>query len=348
LGPFEYWLTVFGRRFTIVSIAQELNYRIEVDGLSHRVDRDAGGLVHAPAPAVVVSIAVQPWDTVSAGDRVAVLEAMKMEMEVGAPFSGQVRAVMAIPNVQVDAGTPLLQIEPAAIQQAIPSTEPLNFTAVLPPQGITHDKSLSGFENLQQVRQFMLGFDVDPAQTARLLSDSTRDCVAPEDADEMVRREDETLHIFVDICSLFHREPRVDGSNSAEVASAETQLFTYLRALDTRGAGLPSGFVDALRRTLGYYGVQTLERSPELEQALLWVYKSHQRIEQQTALVLAVLHHRLEQVEAFAPRAGEAFRELLERIISVTRGTLPAVSDLAQELRYRCFDQPVFERARQQ
>ena len=31
-----------------------------------------------------------------------------MEMEVVAPFSGQVRAVMAIPNVQVDAGTPLL------------------------------------------------------------------------------------------------------------------------------------------------------------------------------------------------------------------------------------------------
>jgi len=348
LGPFEYWLTISGRRFTVVSIAQELNYRIEVDGLSHRVDRDAGGMVHAPAPAVVVSVAVQPGDSVSAGDRVAVLEAMKMEMEVVAPFSGQVRSVMAIPNVQVDAGTPLLQIEPAAIQEAIPSTEPLNFTAVLPPQGITHDKSLSGFENLQQVRQFMLGFDVDPAQTARLLSDSTRDCVAPEDADEMVRREDETLHIFVDICSLFHREPRVDGSNSAEVASAETQLFTYLRALDTRGAGLPSGFVDALRRTLGYYGVQTLERSPELEQALLWVYKSHQRIEQQTALVLAVLHHRLEQVETFAPKAGEAFRELLERIISVTRGTLPAVSDLAQELRYRCFDQPVFERARQQ
>ena len=348
LGPFEYWLTVFGRRFTVVSIAQGLNYRIEVDGLSHRVDRDAGGMVHAPAPAVVVSVAVQPGDSVSAGDRVAVLEAMKMEMEVVAPFSGQVRAVMAIPNVQVDAGTPLLQIEPAVIQETIPSNEPLNFEVVFPPQGIAQDKAPRGFEYLQQVRQFMLGFDVDPAQTERLLSDSTRNCVLPEDADEMVRREDETLHIFVDICSLFHREPRVDGSNSAEVASAETQLFTYLRALDTRGAGLPSGFVEALRRTLAYYGVHTLERSPDLEQALLWVYKSHQRIEQQTALVLAVLQHRLEQVEAFAPKAGEGFRALLERIISVTRGMLPAVSDLAQELRYRCFDQPVFERARQQ
>lgn len=348
LGPFEYWLTVFGRRFTVVSIAQELNYRIEVDGLSHRVDRDAGGVVHAPAPAVVVSVAVQPGDAVSAGDRVAVLEAMKMEMEVVAPFSGQVRAVMAIPNVQVDAGAPLLQIEPAAIQQAIPSAERLNFEATRSPQKIEQDKTLPAFENLREVRQFMLGFDVDPAQTARLLSDSAKNDVMLEDNDEILRREDEILHIFVDICSLFHREPKVEGSNSAEVASAETQLFTYLRALDTRGAGLPSGFVDALQRTLAYYGVQTLERSPELEQALLWVYKSHQRIEQQTALVLAVLERRLRQMQVFAPKADEAFRALLENIISVTRGTLPTVSDLAQELRYLCFDQPVFERARQQ
>ena len=59
LGQFECWLTVFGRRFRIVSVVQGLSYRIEVDGVSHRIDRDDGGVVHAPAPAVVVSIARQ-------------------------------------------------------------------------------------------------------------------------------------------------------------------------------------------------------------------------------------------------------------------------------------------------
>ncbi len=59
LGQFEYWLTAFGRRFHVVSVSQGLNYRIEVDGVSHRIDRDDGGIVHAPAPAVVVSIAVK-------------------------------------------------------------------------------------------------------------------------------------------------------------------------------------------------------------------------------------------------------------------------------------------------
>ena len=59
LGQFECWLTVFGRRFRVVSVVQGISYRIEVDGVSHRIDRDDGGVVHAPAPAVVVSIARQ-------------------------------------------------------------------------------------------------------------------------------------------------------------------------------------------------------------------------------------------------------------------------------------------------
>ena len=114
LGPFEYWLTTFGMRSHVVSAVQGLSYRIEVDGVSHRIERDDGGVVHAPAPAVVVSIAVKPGDTVAAGDRLLVLEAMKMETQVVAPFSGKVRQIMTIPNVQVDIGAPLIQIEPAA------------------------------------------------------------------------------------------------------------------------------------------------------------------------------------------------------------------------------------------
>src|SRR5581483_2347671 len=111
LGDFEYWLTVFGRRFHIVSVLQGVTYVIEVNGVLHRVERDDGGIVRAAAPAVVVSIAVKPGDTVCAGDRLAVLEAMKMEMPVLAPFSGTVRTVTAIANVQVDTGVPLLQID---------------------------------------------------------------------------------------------------------------------------------------------------------------------------------------------------------------------------------------------
>ena len=114
--------------------------------------------------------------------------------------------------------------------------------------------------------------------------------------------------------------------------------------LETRGEGLPPAFVSALQRALAHYGVQTLDRSPELEESLLWIYKSHQRVEQQIAPLCGVLERRLQRVQTLAPHAEESFRTLLDRMVSMTKGLFPAISDLAREVRYRYFDQPLFER----
>ena len=48
------------------------------------------------------------------------------------------------------------------------------------------------------------------------------------------------------------------------------------------------------------------------------------------------------------PLAGEAFGNLLSRLISVTRDSYAAVGDLAREIRYRYYDHPLFERVRRQ
>jgi acetyl/propionyl-CoA carboxylase alpha subunit/acetyl-CoA carboxylase carboxyltransferase component len=345
LGQFEQWLTVFGRRFHIVSVVQGLSYRIEVDGESHQIDRDDGGVVHAPAPAVVVSIAVKPGDTVAAGDRLAVLEAMKMEMQIVAPFSGKVRQVLTMPNVQVDTGAPLLQIDPVAGEDTRAAAERVAFG---PSPASNRDGERSGpgcCESLEKLRQLMMGFDVDPKHAARLLAEWNQDERSAHN-DEVIRREDEILNIFVDICSLFQREPKVDHQSAGEEPSEEVYLFSYLRTLDTGGEGLPPSFVDALRHALAHYGVHTLNRSSRLEESLLWIYKSHQRVEQQIAPVLYALERRLRNAQTLAPRAEQSFRALLDRMISVTHGLFPAVGDLAREVRYRYFDQLLFERAR--
>ncbi len=345
LGRFEYWATISERRFRIVSAVQGLNYRIEVDGVSHRIDRDDGA-VHAPSPAVVVSIAVKPGDTVTIGDPLVVLEAMKMEMQVVAPFSGRVRKVMVIPYVQVGAGTPLVQLESISADEKVTGTDRVVFG--LPRDQDRDATNIPGrcYQNLTELRQLMLGFDVDPGRTARLVTEWGQYCVFGSDKDEITHREDEILNIFVDTCSLFQRQPEFEDSTSREGPSAEAHLFSYLRMLETRGEGLPQSFVDALRRALAHYSVQTLDRSPELEESLLWIYKSHQRVEQQVAPILAVLERRLECVETSRSRADESFRALLDRMISVARGIFPALSDLAREVRYRYFDQPLFEQAR--
>ena len=346
LGHFESWLAVFERRFRIVSVVQGLSYRIEVDGISHRIDRDDGGVVHAPAPAVVVSVLVKPGDTVALGDRLAVLEAMKMETQVVAPFSGKVRQVMAIANVQVDTGAPLLQIDPVAGGDTVADAERVVFGSSPASEENGDAIQSSCHQSLDELRQLMLGFDVDPKHTAQMLTEWSQHC--PLDSDEIRQREDEILHIFVDICSLFQRDPEVNHRASGEEPSAEAYLFSYLRMLETGGQGLPPAFVSALRRALAHYGVQTLDRSPELEESLLWIYKSHQRVDQQIAPVVGVLERRLQRVQKLSPQAAESLRTLLDRMASMTNGLFPAVTDLAREVRYRYFDQPLFERARQQ
>ncbi|MGA9565607.1 MAG: carboxyl transferase domain-containing protein [Candidatus Korobacteraceae bacterium] len=348
LGPFEYWLTAFGRRFHIISVEQGIGYRIELDGVSHRIDRDDGGVVRAPSPAVVASVLVKPGDVVSTGDRLAVLEAMKMEMQVVATFPGRVKQVLAIPHVQVGPGDPLLQIEPATDRQSTTSTERASFGISFGPTGEAENDHSRWLRNLEELRQLMLGFDVDRGRTARLLAEWNQFPETVSDGAEMRDREDEILNIFVDLCSLFRRNPKFNGQTGAESPSTEAYLFSYLRMLDTRGDGAPPEFVAAVGRAVAHYGVTTLDRSPELEESLLWIYKSHQRLEQQAAPIMGVLQRRLARLAARPLPADESFRTLLDRMISITRGLFPAVSDLARELRYRSFEQPSFEKARKE
>jgi len=340
LDQFESWLTVFGRRFHVVSVAHGISSRIEVDGVSHQVDRDDGGIVHAPAPAVVVSIAVKPGDMVEVGDRLAVLEAMKMESVIVAAFPGRVRKVMTMANVQVDVGAPLLQIEPAT------SDRP-----VRPQQRVVFGDSAHGREehepnSLNELRQVMLGFDLDPALVAREFAAGNQN--SPADTEKITQLEDEILNIFVDICSLFHREPDANHHTSAEEPSAESHLFTYLRTVETNGEDLPPAFLGALRRILAYYGVPGLDVCPELKESLLWICKSHQRMEKQTAAILDILERRLGCAAAPGSPASKSFRSLLDRMVAITRELFPSVSDLAREVLYRHFDQPAFECTRNQ
>ncbi len=77
---------------------------------------DAAGetLVCAPLRGTVVSIEVTPGESVSQGQELAILEAMKMEHVVEAMAAGRVRHIDVVPGQPVAEGTVLLRIEPAA------------------------------------------------------------------------------------------------------------------------------------------------------------------------------------------------------------------------------------------
>jgi acetyl-CoA/propionyl-CoA carboxylase, biotin carboxylase, biotin carboxyl carrier protein len=79
-----------------------------------RGGRAAGGdgTVRSPMPGTVLAVQVASGDTVSAGQAVAVVEAMKMEHTVTAPVAGTVTEVTAKAGQQVAMDAQLAVIEP--------------------------------------------------------------------------------------------------------------------------------------------------------------------------------------------------------------------------------------------
>ncbi len=70
-----------------------------------------GNLIVAPMPGLVRAILVQPGQAVAGGDRLAVLEAMKMEHALLAARDGVVAEVLVAPGAQVEAGAPLVRLK---------------------------------------------------------------------------------------------------------------------------------------------------------------------------------------------------------------------------------------------
>lgn len=64
----------------------------------------------APLGGVILEVVVKVGDAVKAGDKVAVIEAMKMKTVVSAHKDGKVTAVHIKPGDAVDAGQPLVTI----------------------------------------------------------------------------------------------------------------------------------------------------------------------------------------------------------------------------------------------
>ncbi|MFB2532521.1 biotin carboxylase N-terminal domain-containing protein [Paracoccus sp. p4-l81] len=80
-----------------------------------RASEDAGsGLTLAPMPGLVKAVFVSAGQAVATGDRLAILEAMKMEHTLTASRDGTVAEVLAAAGDQVEAGAPLIRLEDEA------------------------------------------------------------------------------------------------------------------------------------------------------------------------------------------------------------------------------------------
>ena len=96
-----------------ISIFAGHGYHFRVIDLLDRAAAQSGdgNLIAAPMPGLVKSMHVVPGDKVATGDRLAVLEAMKMEHALTAQRDGVVAEVLASAGSQVEAGAALIRLE---------------------------------------------------------------------------------------------------------------------------------------------------------------------------------------------------------------------------------------------
>ncbi|MFN7955596.1 MAG: carboxyl transferase domain-containing protein [bacterium] len=346
---FERWLVCAGRRHRVVSLVDDDHLLVEIEGTMHHIARDDAGVVRAPSPAVVLEVSVEVGQRVRTGERLAVLEAMKMEAPVLAPMAGRVRQVMVIANLQVNAGTPLVVLEPVERAETEETRGRLSFELLRAESGGSADLATRCLRNLDTTRRLMLGYDVDPSEAKRLSTERPLLCRdASGGIERLLAREDEILSIFADLRSLFRREPPSERPDAAEAPRSEEYLFTFVRSLDRAGRELPPAFQERLRRALAHYGCTSLAPAPALDDALVRIFKSRQRLEAQAQVVLRILEERLHRITELRALATDGFRGVLDDLIAVSQSASPAVADVAREVRFRFFDEPLFEAARAQ
>jgi len=72
----------------------------------------ASGQFSAPMPGVVIDVLVKDGGRVIAGQKLIILEAMKTQQPIVAPFEGTVANLKVIRGEQVTEGQPLVQVNP--------------------------------------------------------------------------------------------------------------------------------------------------------------------------------------------------------------------------------------------
>ncbi|HLN76301.1 MAG TPA: carboxyl transferase domain-containing protein [Nocardioidaceae bacterium] len=342
VNAYERRVRCAGRFHRVVAVTQGAMFRIVVDGTTHRVTRDDGGVVRAGWPAFVVSVLVKPGDQVVEGDPVAVLESMKMESTVAAPYAGEVAAVEVVANAQVSTGAPLLRIRAAeAPVGAVVSSTTLDLTGLesRPAPGTPPCDRVFG-----SLRHYLLGYDLDPATQKRLFVEQRRlgEISPPADAG-LLRCEDSLLDLFAEVGSLYRPRTETHPDDALTATSTQEYLLAYLQWMDADRAGIPDAYRARLEAALAHYGVQGLERTPELDAAVVWMFRSFSRVGDLVPVVLLILERRLRAGTVLMSLADADMRARLDRVATSAQGRYQGIADLARDVRFHYFDEPVLE-----
>ena len=346
LDAFASRLDIGDQRFRLISSTHGPVNLIEVDGITHRVTRDEGGVMRSPAPALVVAVPVAVGDEVAAGAPVLVLESMKMETVIPAPFPARVRELLTATGAQVETGTPLIRLEPLGDADQAVATETAPAEVLELPGETTASVADRVSGALEDLRGLLLGFDLAEDEASRTLTEYLQAHSELVAAGELpLSAELGLFSAFADLCDLGRNRPAGEEASDLRVHSPREYFHAYLHSLDLDREQLPSAFRDRLARVLTHYGVTDLDRSPALEEAVFRIFLAQLTAPSHLHVITRLLQQWMKTQPPPDELADKA-HDVLDRLVNATQLRYPVVGDLARSVRFRWFDQPVVEAAR--
>jgi 3-methylcrotonyl-CoA carboxylase alpha subunit len=90
--------------------------RADREGRAAGASRKESGPILSLMPGKVVRVMVKAGDSVAEGQDLLVVEAMKMENAIQAPGAGRVQELFVAPGDAVEAGAPLIFLQPLPVQ----------------------------------------------------------------------------------------------------------------------------------------------------------------------------------------------------------------------------------------
>ena len=116
----DYWDVLIEGELYAVRVQDERTYRLE-RMRSTTVNMSGKATVSSPMPGIIIAVPVSVGDTVRHGDKVVILESMKMENELRAPCDGVISQIHVSPGASVEKDQPLVAITPPD-DDSLPST----------------------------------------------------------------------------------------------------------------------------------------------------------------------------------------------------------------------------------
>lgn len=358
-------LTLLGERHDVRFAYGDKGVTVEVDGAMHTVEPASGGAIKAPAPAMVVQVAVTEGERVTLGQRLLTLEAMKLEMPLFATEAGVVKSVLCSANQQVNPGQVLVVLQPEGESAAtdasdiwpVPAPTPLEHlfaaerTAAAGPDfrrldAMSEQQAAEAVGDLVAAgRSVMLGYDVSEAFAAGVneLLGGDLQLSKLEHPDRWLPII-EVLRCFADVEALFDRTLPLDETAPM---SLHSQFYEACRCHQQGEDGVPEALRPALTRALGWYDLRGIEPTERYREALFRLHIGHANGERRHQLCSLLLRTAIAMHDGGVDVQGVAgLDKVLDRISRLASPKQRYVSDNARQAEYVLYAQPRYMRRR--